>query len=177
MTGKKEEKRYMCSVCIDGDKTKGLMCSGCYNDHRKLAKDAIDNHKPVESKLDFAIRKTAENLTSYDKQLALLTEQTQPYFDVAYDDVEEEYQLAGIGPSRGSGNNGDFMDSVKIRCKELLEKAGLKKAGEKREEVVKILRDLESQMDWLEKIKANSQSEKVVSEKTTNHVEEEKVVA
>ncbi|MBU2635251.1 hypothetical protein KJ841_02130 [Patescibacteria group bacterium] len=176
MTDKKEEKRYMCSACIDGDRTKGLMCSGCYNDHRKLAKNAIDTHQPIESKLDFAIRKTRENLTSYDRQLDLLTEQTQPYFDVAYRDVKDEYRQAGIGPSRDSGNNGDFMNSVNIRCKELLENAGLEKAGEKRKEVVKILRDLESQMDWLEKIKANSQSEKVVSERTTKHVKREKVV-
>ena len=166
MTDKKEEKRYMCSVCIDGDRTKGLMCSGCYNDHRKLAKDAIDNHKPIESKLGFAIRRTEENLTSYDEQLTLLTKQTQPYFDVAYDDVKKEYRLAGIGPSRGSGNNGDFLDSVNKRCDELLKNAGLEKVGEKRKRVVKILRNLENQMDWLEKIKANSQSE----EKVVDHV-------
>lgn len=171
MTNKKEEKRYMCSVCIDGDRTKGLMCSGCYNDHRKLAKTAIDNHQPIESKLDFAIRKTGENLTSYAKQLDSLTEQTQPYFDVAYDDVKKEYWLAGIGPSRGSGNNGDFLDSVKIRHNELLENAGLKEIGEKRKRAVKILRDLESQMDWLAKIQLNDQREKVM-----DHAEKDRVM-
>ena len=172
MTNQKEKKRYMCSVCIDGDRTKGLMCSGCYNDHRKLAKDAIDNHKPIESKLDFAIRRTRENLSSYAKQLELLTEQTQPYFDVAYNDVREEYRLAGIGPSRGNENNGDFMDSVNRRCNELLENAGLEKVGEKRKEAVKILRNLDGQMDWLKKIKANSQSE----EEATKRVEEKQAV-
>ncbi len=177
MTDKKEEKRYMCSVCIDGDRTKGLMCSGCYNDHRKLVKDAIDNHQPIESKLDFAIRKTEENLAFYDEQLESLTEQTQPYFDVAYEDVKSEYRQAGIDSSRGNENKKDFLDSVKKRCDELLEKAGLEKVGEKRKKVVKILRALESQMIWLEKIKANSQSEEVAKEEVTQRVKETKIVA
>jgi len=176
MTDKKEEKRYMCSVCIDGDRTNGLMCSGCYNDHRKLAKVAIDSHQPIESKLGFAIRKTAENLSSYTKELELWTEQTQSYFDVAYKEIKNEYCQAGIDSSRGSENKKDFLDSVNKRCDELLKKAGLEKVGEKRKKVVKILRILESQMTWLAKIQLNNQREEVVKKEATNHVEKEKVV-
>lgn len=173
MADKKEEKRYMCSVCIDGDKTKGLMCSGCHNDHRKLAKDAIDNHQPIEPKLDYAIRKTGENLTSYAERLELLTKQTQPYFNVAYDAVKDEYRQAGISPSRNNENNGDFLDSVKIRHSELLEKAGLREVGERRKRVVRIRAILENQMVWLAKVKSNNQPEK----KATEHVKEEQAVA
>ena len=70
---KEEKKIFMCSVCVGGERTKGLMCPGCYNDHRKKAKEAIDNHQLVEKKLEFAIRRTGENLTSYAEKLELLT--------------------------------------------------------------------------------------------------------
>ena len=64
-----KDRTYICPACVVNEKTNGLICSDCQDEHKRISMSAIRTHRPVETELQYALKKTEENLTSLSKEL------------------------------------------------------------------------------------------------------------
>jgi len=152
------KKTYICSVCVNNEKKKGLMCPPCYERHKGYVKHALHEHKRVETQIEYALRRTKENLTLLREELTSLMKQTRPYFNAAYEEIQGECRGVRLKKE-------DFMDCVKKRLQEILEKAGLERTDERIEWLKKTIRALEDEAEWLRKINTQKKATKYVEEK------------
>lgn len=136
---------YICPVCVVNEKTNGLMCSECQDEHKRISMSAIREHRPVETELQYALKKTEENLTSLTEELEDLKNQASPFFNKAYQEVKKESN--GIRFSKEG-----FIGLVKERCHEIMVKSGLKELAERIEWLKQTIGFLKNQKRWLEKI-------------------------
>ncbi len=156
------KKTYICSVCVDNEKKKGLMCPACYERHKDYVKQALHEHEQVETQTEYALRRTKENLTLLKEELTSLMKQTRPYFNTAHEEIHSECRGVRLEKE-------DFMDCVKKRLQEILKKAGLERTDERIEWLKKTIRVLEDETEWLRKIN--------IQKEVTDRVETEKVMA
>lgn len=140
-----EDRAYICPVCLTNEKTKGLICSDCQDEHKRISMSAIREHRPVETELQYVLRKTEENLTSLTEELEDLKNQTSPYFNKAYQEVREESK--GIRFEKE-----DFIGLVKDRYQEIMVKSGLEKQAKRIEWLRQTRRYLEEQKRWLKRV-------------------------
>ncbi len=138
-------KAYICPACVANEKTKGLICSDCQNEHKRISMSAIRGHRLVETELQYVLRKTEENLISLTKELEDLKSQTSSFFNEAYREVSRDSK--GIRFEKE-----DFIELVKERCHEIMENAGLKEQAERIERLKQTIGSLKEQKRWLEKL-------------------------
>ena len=155
-----KDRTYICPACVVNEKTNGLICSDCQDEHKRISMSAIRTHRPVETELQYALKKTEENLTSLSKELEDLKNQTSPYFSKAYQEVRKESN--GIRFEKE-----DFIGLVKKRCHEIMVKSEIKKLAERIEWLKQTIYFLENQKRWLEKINYREAERKAVEYEKT----------
>lgn len=144
-----EKKReFMCPVCMKEAKEPGhLMGPKCEEEHQKQMLQALQNHQTPEPELDYAQKQAVKNLIFSREQLKELKEKTSLPWAQAYEQIRRECHGAG----RLSKEN--FLQAVKIRFAEILEKSGMSKTAELIEVLGKRIYDLKGQIQWYEKIR------------------------
>lgn len=154
-------KKCICPICLDNEMEKGLMCPGCYQRHKDVSVQAIRKHQAPESKLQFAIRRTSENLTLLGEELNEKMSQTRPFFSKAHSEISSECRMAELNLPKDK-----FMELVKERYHEILNKAGQKELYERVEWLKTIIRGCEKKFKWYESLshrQKNAENQEVIN--------------
>ena len=155
-----KDRTYICPACVVNEKTNGLICSDCQDEHKRISMSAIREHRPVETQLQYVLRTTEENLISLAEKLENLKNQTSFYFNEAYREVSKESK--GIRVEKE-----DFIGLVKERYQEIMMKSGLEKQAKRIEWLKQTIRSLEEQKQWLKKIDHQNTKRKVAEYEKT----------
>ena len=145
--------KCVCPSCLKNEMERGLMCASCYKWHEDGSKENIKYHKKVESQVEFVIRRTEENLVELKRELDSKMGETGIFFSQAHNEVASECRKANL-----SFNNNDpaekkeFMDLVRVRYTEIMEKAGQEELYQRVERLKEVVRSSDFKMQWYKKL-------------------------
>ena len=138
-------EKSICTVCLENEMKRGLMCRNCYKAHEEEVVAAVSEHKAVQTQVEFAMAKTSGNLSDLKNKLISSLDQTKPFFNQAYGEVKAECRGVRL-------ESEIFINLVKARCNEILHKAGHDILADRVEWLHRVIHSCEEKVSWYKKL-------------------------